>query len=106
MYASAPKVRGRELTVVLPSQVRQSPTQPRTRDHVHPHISVCRSHRRILQRPSAQGEKARRSHGLYLLGKVESFLKISPNFKRTEHYKNYYSIKEIEIILYVQNNLL
>ena len=32
--ASAPKVSGRERTLVLPSQVRQLPTQPRTRDHV------------------------------------------------------------------------
>ena len=34
MNASAPKVRGRERTLVLPSQAWQLPTRPRTGDHV------------------------------------------------------------------------
>ena len=37
MDTSAPKVRGRELALVLPSQVRQFPTLLGARDHVRPH---------------------------------------------------------------------
>ena len=37
--------------------------------------------------------------------RLNLFLKIGSNFKRTEHYKNYCSIKEIEIILYAQKKI-